>query len=395
VICAAPFLFFGLLFYRSTIKGAGMEDPITIVGGNIAGLSAAWYLAKKGCPVTVYETKIWDKPCGGAISIEFAQYLRQKLAIDIKALDQRIPRVKFGFNNERYVETEGIFVIISRQGLQRQLIERLSKEPNINIIFKGVSKNDDSLFTPQTILATGFSGFTKKILQDQWRHLQHAATLKCEGTLSSLSETENHLILFDSRINGYRWFFFQPDQTVNIGVGGLMDLPLLHQHYDGFVEFIKKNFNYHFTQTSRPRIWKVPILLNNWDAPVSFLKNKTEFIGVGDVLGLAHPFLAAGIEPAWQSGWLVGESFNPVEKRINTARYRHLLKKNQQLTSRKRFDVLVARLLRFNHLPFKDQIAFILLNILKNPIINKLRKYPWFAMVHDGNKKTGFTISSG
>ena len=371
-----------------------MSNHITIMGGNIAGLSAAWYLAQKGCPVTVYETKIWDKPCGGAISIEFAQYLRQNLDIDIKALDQPIPRMRFGFINGRYVETKGIFVITSRKDLQKQLIDRLQKETNINIIFKRISSDDDSLFTPQTILATGFSGFTKKILQDQWQHLEHAVTLKCEGTLDGASRLDSHLIVFDSRINGYGWVFIQPDHTVNIGVGGLMDLPLLHQHYDEFVEFIRNRFDYHFTPiTRRPQIWKVPILVNNWNTPVLFSKNKIEFIGAGDVLGLAHPFIAAGIEPAWQSGWLVGESFNPVEKRINTARYRHLLKKNQQLTSKKRFDVLVARLLRFNYFPFKDPLAFILLNILKDPIIDKLKKYPWFAMVHDGNKKTGFKIS--
>ena len=367
-----------------------MSAPITIVGGNIAGLSAAWYLAKKGCPVTVYENKIWDKPCGGAISIEFAQYLQREPGIDIKALDQFIPGVKFAFSNGRYVETKGIFIITSRKNLQTRLINRLQKEPNINIIFKRVSKHDDSLFTPQTILATGFSGFTKQILQDQWQNLEHARTLKCEGTLDGASCPASHLIVFDSRINGYGWLFIQPDHTVNIGVGGLMDLSLLHQQYDEFVKFIRNRFDYHFTPKTRPQIWKVPILVNNWNTPVSFLKNNIEFIGVGDVLGLAHPFIAAGIEPAWQSGWLLGESFDPVAKRINTAQYRHLLKKNQQLTSRKKFDVIVARLLRLNHFPYKDQLAFILLNILKNPIINKLKKYPWFAMVHDGNKKIRF-----
>jgi len=169
-------------------------------------------------------------------------------------------------------------------------------------------------------------------------------------------------------------------------------MPLLYQQYDEFLGFIKKNFNYHFTQTRCPQIWKVPIQVNSWHAPVSFLKNTIEFIGVGDVLGLAHPFIAAGIEPAWQSGWLLGESYATDQKRINPARYRYLLKKNQQLTSRKKLDVIVARLLRFPYLPFKDELAFIILKALKNNIIHTLKKYPWFAMVHDGKQKTGFTV---
>lgn len=371
-----------------------MLNPITILGGNIVGLAAAWYLAKKGCPVTIYESKIWDKPCGGAITIEFAQYLRQELDIDIKALDQFIPRIKFAFLNSRHVETKGIFVITSRQDIQNQLIKRLQKEPNINIVFKQFSTKDHHLFTPQTILATGFSGFTTQILKDRWQHIEYAATLKSIGTIKGLSGSGTHLIMFDSKKNGYGWVFIQPDNKVNIGVGGLTKTHLLYQWYDEFIELIRADFNYHFTPDQRrPKLWKIPIAVNNLNTPVAFSQNNIEFIGAGDVLGLAHPFLAAGIEPAWQSGWLLGESVDPNTKKINTIRYRHLLKQNLLLTSRKRFDIILARLLRYNFIPYKNQLSFNILSLLKNPIIRNIKKYPWFAMVHDGDKKTGFKIS--
>ena len=46
-----------------------MVETITIIGGNISGLSSAYYLAQKNIHVTIYEAKEWNKPCGGAISL--------------------------------------------------------------------------------------------------------------------------------------------------------------------------------------------------------------------------------------------------------------------------------------------------------------------------------------
>jgi len=61
---------------------------------------------------------------------------------------------------------------------------------------------------------------------------------------------------------------------------------------------------------------------------------------------ITGPIIAAGIEPAWQSGWLLGESYDPSTHTINTTRYRHLLKKSLQLTSRKPFDIIASNMLR-------------------------------------------------
>ncbi|MBC2714504.1 MAG: NAD(P)-binding protein [Desulfobacteraceae bacterium] len=367
-----------------------MPQPITIIGGNIAGLSAAYYLARKGCPVTVYESKIWDKPCGGAISIEYAHYLINKLGIDISAVNQFIPHVRFCFTNHRSVETDGLFVIISRYTLQQQLISRLQKEPNINILFKHITIKNSAPLSSQTVLATGFSGFTRQIIGKEWHKREYALTLKYTGHFRTISQNPGHLMFFDSRLKGYGWMFCNNCSHFNIGIGGLIEKNIIYEKYEEFIKMLNDRFYYDIRPDSPPDAWKIPIILNNWNTPVSFYKNGIEYIGVGDVLGLAHPVIAAGIEPAWQSGWLVGESYDRATHSIDVAQYRHLLKKNLQLTSRKPFDILISNMLRMKRFPFKDQLSYALMKLFHKKITGQIKNYPWFAMVHDGNKKTGF-----
>ena len=367
-----------------------MPQPITIIGGNIAGLSAAYYLARKGCPVTIYENKIWDKPCGGAISIEYANYLINEVGIDIPAVNQFIPHVRFCFTNHRAVETDGLFVVISRFDLQQQLIQRLEKESNIDIIFKHMTLKNSARFSSQTVLATGFSGFTRKIIGKEWHEREYALALKYKGHCRTISQSPGHLMLFDSRLKGYGWVFCGSNGYCNLGIGGLIEKNIIYEKYLDFIKQVNDRPGYDIRPDSSPDAWKIPIMLNNWNSPVSFYKNGIEYIGVGDVLGLAHSVIAAGIEPAWQSGWLLGESYDRTTHSINIAQYRHLLKKNLQLTSRKPFDILVSNMLRINCFPFKDQLSYALMKLFYKKIIGQVKKYPWFAMVHDGNKKTGF-----
>ena len=369
-----------------------MRQPITIIGGNIAGLSAAYYLARKGCPVIVYENKIWNKPCGGAISIEYAHYLINKLGVDINAVNQFIHPVHFHFTNHHTVETDGLFVIISRYDLQQQLINRLQKKSNINIRFKRITLKNDDLLSGQTVLATGFSGFTRQVIGNQWHEREYALTLKYTGHFQALPPPGQRMF-FDSRLKGYGWLFCDNNSQFNIGIGGLIEKEIIFQKFEKLIKTVNDKFHYDIRPARSPNIWKIPIMLNNWKAPVSFDKNGIEFIGAGDVLGLAHPIIAAGIEPAWQSGWLLGESYDPATHTINTTQYRHLLKKNLQLTSRKPLDILISNMLRINCFPFKDQLSYFLMKLFHKKIIKQIKNYPWFAMVHDGNKKTGLKLS--
>lgn len=373
-----------------------IPHPITIIGGNIAGLSAAYHLARKGCPVTVYERKIWDKPCGGAITIEYAQYLKNTIGIDLHGADQCIPHIRFYFSGhqQHYVETEGLFVTISRQKLQQQLISRLEEEPNINIIFKHMTLKDFSTLSEQTILASGFSGFTRHIIGKEWDNREYALALRYAGYNKKTIHHPAHLMAFNSLLKGYGWFFCGRNHYFNIGIGGLIKKEVIYDKYKEFIKSINDRFSYEICPESLPDEWKIPITLNSWSTPISFHKNGTEFIGTGDAIGLAHPVIAAGIEPAWQSGWLLGESYDRASHSINISRYRHLLKKNLQLTSRKPFDIIISSVLRLKWIPYKDQMAYLLMKLFHKKIIHQIKKYPWFAMVHDGKKETGFKIDT-
>lgn len=367
-----------------------MPQSITIIGGNIAGLSAAYYLARKGCPVTIYESKIWDKPCGGAVSIEYAQYLSRELGLDLYPENQLMPHVRFCFANHRCIETDPLFVVISRARLQQLLIQRLQKEPGIRFIFKHVTLKNTGLFSPQTILATGFSGFTRQVIGKEWYRREYARTLKYTDRFCKNIRYPLNLMLFNSRIKGYGWLFCSINNQFNIGIGGLIEKKIIFEKYQDLINLINRRFNYGIRPKTPPAVWRIPIAIHQGDAPVSFHKNGIEYIGAGDALGLAHPVIAAGIEPAWQSGWLLGESYDASKHAINVSRYRRLLKKNLRLTSRKPFDIIVSRILRTDWFPLKDQLSYVLMKQFHKRIIGQIKKYPWFAMVHDGKKKTGF-----
>ena len=369
-----------------------MAHAIAIIGGNIAGLSAAYYLAGKGCKVTVYEAKIWDKPCGGAISIQFADYLRHHVGVSVAASDKPTRKVRCGFQKTPPVLLNGIFEITSRYQLQKDLITRLKSHPNIEVVFKRVSLNDRHHFTPQTVLATGFSALTRKIIQDEWYNREYALIYKTQGVIDPDRHPDTHLLLFNSRIRGYGWIFLENNGRFNMGTGGLLNKEKLYREYDRFRKSSRDVYNYSSLRpVGRPVIWKLPVALQPERNQLAFIRKNIEFIGVGDVLGLAHPIVAAGIEPAWQSGWLLAESYDPARGRIDVERYRLLLKKNLHLTSRKPIDRLSAWMLRSFKLPVHERMAYIFLRLNRQSIYKSLAQYPWFAMVHDGKQPVGLS----
>lgn len=370
-----------------------MHQELTIVGGNIAGLSAAYYLSKKGYNITVYESQIWNKPCGGAISLEFDHYLRNELDINLKESDHYIPRFKVGLWDGRHMEDDSVFTVTTRYDLQNRLIKRFQEVPNIEIIQKRIKSNDTELFTPQTIVATGYSGFTTQVMEKTWKFDEKALTLRFDGRIPNSSFPNAHLIVLDHAKVGYGWVFIGKHNHVNIGVGALASRDHLQQRYRDFFEVLKTNFGYDIDLPhKKPEFWVVPMPVNKKKYPVSNIKNGIEYIGVGDVLGLAHPMAGAGIEPAWQSGWVLAESVDSATKTIDAEKYRQLLIKNLRLASWRRLDHLFGVLSR-KYIPKKDKIGYFALHFVRHRMLKMMRQYPWFALVHDGKKETGFSVS--
>lgn len=370
-----------------------MQPAISVIGGNIAGLSAAYHLSRRGFRVTVYEKRIWNKPCGGAVSREFAGYLKQTLGIVPAGTDHFVPELRLSFKHGPPVDIAGFFAVTRRRQLQQQLIERLEAEPNIDFVFRRVSISERSPFTRQTVLATGFSGFTRQVLRQNWHHLAKGTIFRFDSHITGGSMPKRHLMAFDKQINGYGWVFVGKDGHVNIGAGGMAGREKIRRWYENFVAELPDRYGYDIRPANPlPACWKIPVSYENWRHPVCFSRRGVEFIGTGDVLGLAHPVIGAGIEPAWQSGWLLARCADPSSGHIDTRQYARLLERNLRMTCRRPMDRALTRLLQSPLVPGKDCLGWLAVRLLAPYRIRKLRKYPWFAPVHDGRRKTGYRI---
>jgi len=102
-----------------------LSNEFAILGGNISGVGAAIYLRKKlpEASIRIYEPKIFNKPCGGAISIEWYEYLNKEFNLYLtEAYQANILRT--GLWSGRYVEADCPFVLTTRYALQEKLIQK-------------------------------------------------------------------------------------------------------------------------------------------------------------------------------------------------------------------------------------------------------------------------------
>ncbi|MHA2363441.1 MAG: NAD(P)/FAD-dependent oxidoreductase [Candidatus Hodarchaeales archaeon] len=365
-----------------------MSQDFSILGGNVAGVGAALNLRKKlpDASIRVYEPKIFNKPCGGAISIEWCEYLKQELDVSLDE-SYHAAKMRTGLWSGRYVEVESPFVLTSRFELQEKLVER-AREEKIEIIQKQVKLSDESVFSPQTIVATGFSGLTRQLMQQDWNIRDITQIVRFDGHVS-VEHPDSAFIILDNKQVGYGWLFVGSEDHINVGLGGLGSPKMIKARYYEFLDLLNQKFNVIIPpEKVKPQGWGLPIPINKWKYKVSNnlqMYPNVEFIGVGDAIGLAHPILGAGIEPAWQSSWILAECYDDSSRKIDINRYKSLLKRNLALSSSRRLDRTLASIMRNKWVPWKDKFGYIALKLLMNRMIRKMRQYPWYAFVADEN----------
>jgi len=161
----------------------------------------------------------------------------------------------------------------------------------------------------------------------------------------------------------------------------------VNSRYYEFLELLETKYNVSIPADKvKPSGWALPLPVNKWNYKVVNRLPQypaIDFIGVGDAIGLAHPILGAGIEPGWQSGWLLAESYNKMTGNFDTDRYKMLLRKNHALTSGRRLDKTMASVMRSRWMPWKDKFGYIGLKLTMNRMVEKMREYPWYAYVTD------------
>ena len=373
-----------------------MNSELSILGGNISGISSAIYLQRKNpdLDITIYEPHIWNKPCGGALSLEFYEYLKKEFQITLDE-DHHAPELRTGLWSGRYVTSDSPFIVTTRYDLQNKLVT-LAKNQGIKFVEMRVTVDDKDIFTPQTIVASGYSGLTRKLMNQNWRDSDFAPIIRFDGVVKDASYPDASFIILDNKQVGYGWLFAGSNGHINIGLGGLGSPEIINKRYYLFLDLLRDKYDTIIPADQvKPEGWGLPLPINKWKYKVANKVDRypgIEFVGVGDAIGLAHPILGAGIEPGWQSGWLLAESYDKTTGLIDPDRYKKLLKANHKVSSGRRLDKFLASSMRSRWVPGKDKVGYIALRLFMNRMIEKMRVYPWYAYVADEHgpfNKTG------
>ncbi len=357
----------------------------TIIGGNVAGLSAAFHLHELGHEVHVYERDIWNKPCGGGFTIDFHQYLQEKWHVYLEEAHQGRD-VIVGLPSGKHVRLKSPFVVTTRKELQKKLIQK-AKELGIEITLTGKRlsfKEVIELCTPQTIIATGYSKITFQALNQKWNPRDVAHIVRFDGIVSNAKYPDDHIVIIDSKVLGYGWFFVGDGRHVNVGIGGeTKSLPRgfsWKQYFSEFLGMLESKYEVYIHDDLEIKGWKLPLPYDKWKYSISNVQNGIEFIGVGDALGLAHPLLGAGIEPAWLSGKCLAIAVD-TKGQIDVNKYQKILRKNIEVTSCRKIDIILAKLLR-KPIPKKNALTYYTLKFLKEKMLTEMLKKPWY-MLHE------------
>ncbi len=356
----------------------------TIIGGNIAGLSTALHLNELGHEVHVYEKGIWNKPCGGGITIDFQEYLQETWEVKLEEA-HRGRDVVVGLPSGKHVRLESPFVVTTRKELQEKLIQR-AKELGISVTITGKRlsfKDALEVATPQTIIATGYSNLTVRALNQKWDPRDVAHIVRHDGKVRNADYPDDHVVIIDNKVLGYGWLFVGDNNRINVGIGGeSKSLPAKFswkQYFKEFLRMLREKYHVIIEDELDFDGWKLPLPYNKWKYRVSNKHDGIEFIGVGDAIGLAHPLLGAGIEPAWLSGKCIAAAVNSSNGKIDVNKYYWLLRKNIEITACRRIDVILSRILRAP-IPKKNALTYYTLKFLKNKMLEETLEKPWFLI---------------
>jgi len=291
------------------------NNKIAIIGANVAGLGSAIAIKEKrpDIDVVVYDKNgIWNKPCGDAISVEFNEELLSR-GIHLKEAEYSAELI-IGSFAKRAVTSRSPFIITTRDDLQARLLEYAIDKHDIGYEERFIRPKDTEFFTPQTIVASGYTGVTHSLLNRKWSKNDVTRIIRWDGKLTGSSAVypRKQILLVDTKNIGYGWVFIGAGSHVNIGYGSIMKTPIktIIKQYYAFIDILNAEygFNLEHYDVGNYESWGLPLPVKK-NVKVNNFRNGIEFIGVGDALGLAHPTLGAGIEPAWLSARLLANSF--------------------------------------------------------------------------------------
>ncbi|MFX0092968.1 MAG: hypothetical protein ACFFBD_14510 [Candidatus Hodarchaeota archaeon] len=278
------------------------KKKISILGGNVSGCALAILLAEQGYDTTIYEEKIWDKPCGGLLSNEYVKWFEKKEVF----FDDRYEAKRYlmMINNRVYEKTlsKPIQSGLDRQEIQEKLIKRV-KELGVGVKTEKITLSRAEELAQNsslTIVATGHGRLAWDLLG---RKNKPEETSVCRVAEFPTDE-QIDLFLFAgdtfSAASGYGWLFAKQGR-VNIGLGnelGHGQKYPLYKRFDQFINILEQKLKVDFKENmEKGKIFggKLPTDVNSLKKPMYNIRKDSLFIGTGDAIGIVNPTNGAGI----------------------------------------------------------------------------------------------------
>ena len=303
------------------------QQQITIIGGGLAGLTAAIHLTKFGVDVTVIEKNSYPrhKVCGEYISNEVLPYLAT-LDINIDSLQpSQITQLQFstqsgksvnsklplgGFGISRYLLDDYLYKKAIDNGCQF-IQENVQSIQFINNIFQIKTDNSPLHFTDIVIGAFGKRSNIDVALERNFIN-QKSNWLAVKAHYKG--DLENNLVGLHSFDGGYCGVSKVENNIINICYLTNYNSFKKHKNIDDFQNnVLKSNPFLNYILENSTLIFDKPLTISQ----ISFCKKKAvenHILMIGDSAGLIHPLCGNGMAMAIHSAKIVAENVLLINK---------------------------------------------------------------------------------
>ncbi|MFX0062930.1 MAG: hypothetical protein ACFFC7_12190 [Candidatus Hermodarchaeota archaeon] len=275
---------------------------ITILGGNVAGCSVALLLAEKGYDTTIYEEKIWDKPCGGLLSNEYVRWFESKEVFFDDRYEAKRYLMMVNYRVYEKIIDKPLQSGLSRLEIQEKLIKRI-KELGVGFKTEKVTlERADELAqnSALTIVATGHNRLAWTLLGRQNKPQETSVSRVAEFPTDE--QLDFFLFAGDtySATSGYGWVFAKQGR-VNIGLGNELGFGQkfpIYKRFDKFIDMLETRLNIELKDNMKKGKafgGKLPTDVNALEKPMYNERNGNLYIGTGDAIGIVNPTNGAGI----------------------------------------------------------------------------------------------------
>ena len=307
-----------------------MEHPgVIVIGGGLAGLTAAIHLSKKGVPVQLFEKEVYPKHkvCGEYISREILPYLKS-LGIDLLELNPSlINELFYSTRKGKSIKTK---LPLGGFGLSRYTLD--------NFLLKKAKESGAEVFC-EAVIQVKFTANKEFIIQTaSGKEYKSSIVLGAFGKRSGLDKKlERNFIKEKSSWLAVKSHYHHPEFPA--------DQVALHNFKGGYCGLSKTetgaiNVCYlvsysSFKKYKKPELFKEKVLMQNKHlhkffneaealfekelsiAQVSFSQKKTveeHILMLGDAAGLIHPLCGNGMAMAMHSAKIASELILDQEK---------------------------------------------------------------------------------